>query len=390
MQFGYCGNVHPGRTLDEVKTNLAEHAVKVKQSVFGDQVLPIGLWLSATTANELTSDAAKESFRDWLDDKGLLPFTFNGFPFGDFHQEVVKHSVYEPTWADASRLDYTCRLADIQHALLPSGIDGSISTLPLGWPHEHLIASDNFLIQCAENLRQCAQYLQDLFQETGRTIAICIEPEPGCFLDRSEDVVRFFSNRLMTGNAAIDAVTLNHVRVCHDICHSAVMFEDQRKAIENYADAGISIGKVQVSSAISVDFAGMLNDEKSPILRQLEMFSEPRYLHQTSVHTNRELRFYQDLPDAMMDSERGPQGEWRVHFHVPIFAEALGSIHTTQDEIGNCLEALSDLQMAPDHFEIETYAWNVLPEEFQTGELSEGIASELEWFRSQYSAGQTN
>ena len=33
-----------------------------------------------------------------------MPFTFNGFPYGDFHQSVVKHRVYEPTWADAERL----------------------------------------------------------------------------------------------------------------------------------------------------------------------------------------------------------------------------------------------------------------------------------------------
>jgi hypothetical protein len=34
---------------------------------------------------------------------------------------------------------------------------------------------------------------------------------------------------------------------------------------------------------------------------------------------------------------------------------------------------------ASDHFEAETYTWDVLPEEFRRGGIVEGIARELEW-----------
>ena len=33
------------------------------------------------------------------------------------------------------------------------------------------------------------------------------------------------------------------------------------------------------------------------------------------------------------------------------------------------------------HFEVETYAWNVLPEEHQVANLADGIAKEMAWVK---------
>jgi hypothetical protein len=35
------------------------------------------------------------------------------------------------------------------------------------------------------------------------------------------------------------------------------------------------------------------------------------------------------------------------------------------------------------HWEVETYAWNVLPKELQVPDLAEGIAKELLWVKEQ-------
>ena len=53
MQIGYCGNVHPGRTIEEVKQNLTAHTLDVKSQVRPNQEMGVGLWLSATAAREL-------------------------------------------------------------------------------------------------------------------------------------------------------------------------------------------------------------------------------------------------------------------------------------------------------------------------------------------------
>ena len=134
MQIGYCTNVHAGADLETTQSNLTEHALRVKSKHAPDSPMGIGLWLSANAAQGLAGDTQLAAFKDWLAENGLLPFTMNGFPFGDFHQEVVKHDVYRPTWADESRSNYTRQLIDILHFLLPDEFEGSISTLPICWP----------------------------------------------------------------------------------------------------------------------------------------------------------------------------------------------------------------------------------------------------------------
>jgi hypothetical protein len=381
VQIGYCGNVHPGRTLAEVKRNLTEHSLAVKQLVSADSVMGIGLWLSATTANELLVGDEAARFGDWLARRGLLPFTLNGFPFGDFHQSVVKHSVYRPTWAEKSRLDYTVNLARIHHQLLPPNSPGTISTLPLGWPaNSDPLLNAAFFQACARNLKTCAEKLSQLEQETGRQVTVCVEPEPGCLLETCGDVVDFFSCRLRNGDQRENERIQRYLGVCHDVCHSAVMFEDQSTAIAAYTEADIQIGKIQVSSAIQLDFDSKTVEQQRLMCEQLALFSEPRYLHQTSVKIDDSLLFYEDLPAAMSAFGAAARGQWRVHFHVPIYASNLGLIETSQHEIGNCLAALRQNNAKTTHFEIETYAWNVLPIELSEPSLSIGIAKEIDWF----------
>lgn len=383
MQIGYCGNVHPGRTVEEVKRNLTKYTLDIKSQVRPSQQMGIGLWLSATAAGELDSDDYLIEFRDWLADNGLLPFTLNGFPYGDFHQTVVKHDVYRPTWADTDRLDYTIRLAEILDVLLPEGVDGTISTLPLGWPADSqrtLECTHPFWETCAKNLRICAERLDEIAQSSGRNVFVCIEPEPGCILDSCEDVIGFFDQHLMTGNPTTDQIIRNHVGVCHDVCHSSVMFEDQSKAIREFAKSEIRIGKIQVSSAINIDFDSGTNEDRMDKKKQLASFVEPKYLHQTSVRIGGQVTFYEDLDQALENANDIPQGQWRVHFHVPIYSESLGLIGTTQSDIRKCIDSVRLSGQPLPHFEVETYAWNVLPEHLKQDTLADGIAREIEWF----------
>ena len=132
-QLGYCTNVHAGADLAETQANLRRYALSVKARFCPDETMGIGLWLSAGAARQLKSAGTLEGFRDWLRDSGLTPFTLNGFPYGDFHQKIVKHKVYEPNWFAQDRFEYTRDLIQILHQLLPPGMEGSISTLPVAW-----------------------------------------------------------------------------------------------------------------------------------------------------------------------------------------------------------------------------------------------------------------
>lgn len=378
MQIGYCTNVHAGATLAETRRQLAAHATAVRKLVAPDEACGIGLWLSASAAAELKSAPGQlEEFAAWLRHEQLVPYTFNGFPYGDFHQEVVKHQVYLPTWWEPSRLEYTRDLIAIQHALLPPGLEGSISTMPICWGTPAPDSSE--LAEAANKLAQVAAELADLEARTGRLIFLCLEPEPGCLLDVTDDVIAFFQQYLLPGRD--EQLVRRHIRVCHDVCHAAVMFEPQREVFEKLAAAGIGVGKVQVSSAVVADFEAAA-DQRAAMRDQLAQFNEPRYLHQTVIRQDGRTTFYQDLSEALA----GPQGaaaagSWRVHFHVPIYLSQFGHLQTSREEILACLAAARDCSDVR-HFEVETYAWNVLPPELRHAQLAAGIAEELRWFRS--------
>jgi hypothetical protein len=176
-----------------------------------------------------------------------------------------------------------------------------------------------------------------------------------------------------------EADILRYIRVCHDICHASVIFEDQKTAIENYIDNGIRIGKVHVSSALHVDISA---GNFEPIFEQLKNFQEDRYLHQTYIRRNGRVTSYDDLPEAINDINPGITGELRCHFHLPIFIEKFGFVGTTSHEIVDCLKNIRKISDCR-HFEIETYAWTVLPDELRTDDLAGGIAKELLWMQEQ-------
>ena len=73
---------------------------------------------------------------------------------------------------------------------------------------------------------------------------------------------------------------------------------------------------------------------------------------------------------------------WSVHFHVPVYLQTLGLLGTSQNDILDCFDVCKSM---PDlkHFEVETYAWNVLPEEHQVSNLADGIAKEMTWVKNQ-------
>ncbi len=377
--FGYCTNVHAGADLAQTRANLVRYALAVRQRFNPASKLGIGLWLSASSARQLLQEGSLRAWAEWLDQVGLEPFTLNGFPYGDFHQRVVKHQVYHPTWAEPARLDYTLDLIRILDGLLKPGLAGSISTLPIAWD----TPGPDLLNRAAEQLARCAAELARLEQTSGRFICLCLEPEPGCVLQRSADMVGFFEQYLLPGRD--EKVIRRYLQVCHDVCHAAVMFEEQAEVLHRFHQAGIGVGKVQVSSAVAAPLDRLPPQERGAALRQLAEFNEDRYLHQTNVRSNPAIApvFYEDLPLALEDAGKGPAtGEWRVHFHVPVYLQRFGWLEALQQPILECLRTTRELGN-PQVFEVETYAWGVLPAELQQPDLAAGIAQELAWFQEQ-------
>jgi hypothetical protein len=426
-RIGYCTNVHAGTDLATIRETLQRYAVPIADFRLRRKPdagpLPVGLWIPASAASELSGAERAADFAGWLSSHHLSPLTINGFPYDNFHLPVVKHRVYRPAWWESSRLEYTVQLAHLLDKMLPENAVGSISTLPLGWPgrlgrinvadsaaadgplqtndRDDDAGIDQANVSLAgQNLRVLAEQLQRIEQASGRRIVVAIEPEPGCLLDRCGDVVRFFEKELPEANQR------RYLTVCHDVCHSAVMFESQSEALRTYARAGIAVGKVQISSAIDVPLAEYSAEDRRAAVDELREFAEDRYLHQTGILDSAgRFRLIEDLPQWLDTvsgelNQNAAMGEpvndrhLRIHFHVPIFRQSLGRLRSTQQAISECVAALQE-PAAPDftgHYEVETYAWTVLPESMIDdaptaigGELSglaAGIARELDWFEA--------
>jgi hypothetical protein len=71
--------------------------------------------------------------------------------------------------------------------------------------------------------------------------------------------------------------------------------------------------------------------------------------------------------------------EWRIHFHVPLHASPGGDLGDTRIHVIDTLFWLSKNPKACSHLEMETYTWEVMPEELQAGTVVEQVAREYEW-----------
>ncbi len=378
--LGYCTNIHPGERWAQVRQNVAERVTAVKAEVAPEGAFGVGLRLSALAAAELAAPGELDAFKTLLEQERLYVFSINGFPYGTFAGTRVKEQVYRPDWLEEARLSYTDQLAHLLAALLPPGVEGSVSTVPGAFRER---CGEGAAAEVADRLIRHAATLCEIRQRTGCTIALALEPEPGCLLETTAEAIALFQQHLHTASAAARLAALTglargecelslrrHLGLCLDTCHAAVEFEDPDTAVEALAAAGVRIVKLQLSAGLQVA------RPDAEDLRALEAFAEEVYLHQVVVRTGQGLERHLDLPAAL---GRGPHGdEWRIHFHVPIFQAELGRFRSTQGFLARMLE-LQRARALSAHLEVETYTWDVLPPALRRTDVTESIARELRW-----------
>ncbi len=382
----YCTNIHRGETWEETRAALECYLPEIKSKVAPSEPMGVGLRLSAIASEELQRPAEFDRFREFLSHNDLYVFTINGFPYGPFHGTRVKEEVYQPDWRHPERLAYSNRLADLLAALLPDdpALEGSVSTVPATF--RPIGAQPGAIARIADNLLQHAAHLVAVRERTGRTIALAIEPEPMCYLETTEEGVRFLEEQLLSkagiarlgeltglGLAGAESAIRRHVGLCYDVCHAAVEFEDAAAGFARIASAGLRALKVQLSAALRVPEVG------AGTVAQLARFDDGVYLHQV-VERQRDgrLQRYLDLAPAFAAIDRAKGSEWRVHCHVPIFMDTLPQLDTTQPMLREVL-ALHKTAPLSAHLEVETYTFDVLPGELRSVDVATAVSRELLW-----------
>ena len=238
--LAYCTNVHRGGTWAETFHSLKTHALAVRGKVCPQKPFAIGLRLSESAAVELSDHDTLLEFHRWLEKNACYVFTINGFPYGNFHAARVKENVYLPDWTSPERVAYTNLLFDLLAALLPPGIEGSVSTLPGSFKEFH--PSPEALRTIRQNIWRSVEHIARISQKTGRTLHLGLEPEPLCLLESSAETIHFF-NHLRAEHPRDERLDA-HLGVNYDCCHFAVEFEEAHNALPALVKHGIKISKI--------------------------------------------------------------------------------------------------------------------------------------------------
>jgi sugar phosphate isomerase/epimerase len=367
LHLAYCTNIHRGEDWTQTFDSLNRFTLDVRRRVCPREPYAIGLRLSDQAARELSVPAALDAFRRWLDANNAYVFTINGFPFGRFHGGRVKEQVYAPDWTTRERLEYTNRLFDLIAALVPPGVEGSVSTLPGSF--KEFIRGEDQLAAIRKNLWACADHIARLAERTGRDLHLGLEPEPLGLFETTPETVAFFER--LAAERPGDARLLRHIGVNYDTCHLAVEFEEPADAIARLQRAGIRISKLHLSSALKVR-------PTEDTRRALAAFADDVYLHQVVARSPQGLRRFKDL-DLALAAPVGDADEWRIHFHIPLHCPATPLFDNTADHLLGILALLKKNPALCTHLEMETYTWEVMPAEMKNRSVTDQLVSEYDW-----------
>src|SRR5262245_17476247 len=187
VRLTYGANVYPSRDAAGVLAGLRELALPLRARLAPERRdFGVGAWMPARAAREFLSDARRfAELGELCDGAGLDLFTFNAFPYGAFHGPGLKERVFEPTWKERARLEFTLDVARLAARLrAPRGgsragehlslsthagmfAPAGVASLPAG---EREAVADGYVA--------AARALSELEAECGERVVLALEPEP--------------------------------------------------------------------------------------------------------------------------------------------------------------------------------------------------------------------
>lgn len=370
LHLAYCTNIHRGESWPETFNALQTHTLAVRDRVSPRAPYGIGLRLSERAARELSDRNTLLEFQRWLTAQHCYVFTINGFPYGQFHGTRVKEQVYQPDWTTPQRLAYTNLLFDLLAQLVPPGVEGSVSTLPGSF--KAFIHSPDQAKAIRTNIWHCVEHVARLSAQTGRKLHLGIEPEPLCLLETSGETIHFFER--LRAEQHNDLRINEFLGVNYDTCHLAVEFEEAANALAALQQHKIKLSKIHLSNALRV--------QATPQVQQaLRAFVDDVYLHQTVVrHANGKRAIYHDLDDALACERATKEAEeWRIHFHIPLHSPPTELFGNTADHLLQTLDVLAADPTRCPHLEMETYTWEVLPDDLKNRSVVDQLVAEYDW-----------
>ncbi|MFR4416530.1 MAG: hypothetical protein ACLT8E_03570 [Akkermansia sp.] len=220
-------------------------------------------------------------------------------------------------------------------------------------------------------------FLDVLGRQTGRLMQLGLEPEPFGHFHDTDGAIRFFNG--LRNRSRRPELIERHLGLTYDTCHFAILREEPEFTLSAWEENNISLCKVQFSNALECRICGEED------LERLRQFDDGVYFHQTSILHREGSMLFPDLPNALAYgrdyAEEIRDSQWRIHYHIPLYASPEPPLKSTEEFILKTHNFLRGRKGPQPHLEVETYTWSVLPDHMKIP-LAAQIARELHYIET--------
>ncbi len=388
MHITHAGVIKPVTSFADIQTTIQGSLAPINQAISDDS--PIGVSVRLSQAALADDALTAESLRAVLEANGLALHGISAVSIGG----GAKEQVHQPDWRTEERLGFMFPATNLAAEFATPEQEIGITTNALSYRRWVDVDMPGNWAALTLNVIRMVQHLAGIRDRTGVTLHIDLEPEPGSVLRDTADVVTFFrqwllprggamlSDRVSLGEASAAELILRHVRVALDTAHAAVVWDDAATSLDAFAETGIQIGRLQVSSALEVEVPSD-PESQTVFTEHLATFASPTLLQQVVAQQDGEIvRRYDDLPDAMAMVAESAGQTWRIHTHAPLIADRYGGFASTRQDTAAWLREIAARGIDVGMIELRSANWDVVPHD-DRGPLESMIMREAEWVREQ-------
>lgn len=357
----YLGFRHPGAPgldWDTQFAALSAELPRLREHIAPHRPLEFSLQLGERAAAELRSSTRIAHFQPWLREQHLQVSALSSAEHGR-----------SADWRHEDCFQHTLDLAHILATLLPTAGRGSLGVRALAPadPDPEQRRRDAGL--CAARLVQIAAALGHIEEVSGRRITLAVTPAPAGLIEDAAGLARFFDEHLLPAAehstprglcaSSTRELVYRHIGLCHDVCHSALLYRDPYPALERLRRAGIEVAMVRLGGALSLRLPATAA-EREELVADL-LCEDVRTSRRVVMERRRsgQLRRHAHLPGALQHLHEGAR-EWRIGTRVPLFWRGGGPLAPTTSELEATLTWLRDTGTGA-ALEIATEAWWMLP-----------------------------
>ncbi len=387
MRIVHAGAIRPVSSFADVQAWVRESLAPVNVAIGNEESVGVSVRLSQAALADPMLTAA--NLKAVLGEYGLYLAGISGVGISGGAKEQIHH----PDWRTEDRLSFmfaaTNLLAD---GADPDGPELGITTN--AFSHRNWLDVDfpGNWAALTLNLMRVVQHLATIRERTGITMHIDLEAEPGSVLRDTDDIIRFWntwllgrgsamlSDRMQVTDGTAADVVQRHVRLALDTAHAAVVRDDAATSLDRFADAGVGIGRLQVSSALEIDIPAD-DTGRVDVRAQLARLQSDRLLQQVVATRDGVITArHEDLPDALAAIDGAVGETWRIHTHAPVLADRYGVWRSTRDDAAAWLRETAVRGMDVGMVELRSANWDVVPADDRAS-VEEMVAREAEWVR---------